>query len=173
MAIDEGLAILFAAAMATVGILFTGRQQRSLQRRQHTYQAIEKHNDWAAFDRALEAVRIMIDANNLPQRGEVNRQPDIDKIDFLLNYYEFLCASVWWGDIDETLARECERGRVISIRTKLLDYILWNRAAAETNRMWRNFDRLAVRWIRHPDGPPFYDRTIEWFTGHPLPSTAD
>jgi len=166
--IDQGLAVLIAASMGTLGILFSGRQQQRLQRRQHTFRVIERHNEWQMFDAALERVGFLTSTDRVPRRGERFRHRDTETIDFLLNYYEFLSSGIWCGDIDEALVRECEIGRFRRIHDKLAEYIAWNRKEGESMTMWRNIEQLAARWKQFPEGPDSLARFFEYMIGHPL-----
>jgi hypothetical protein len=166
--VDQGLAVLIAASMGTLGILFTGRQQQRLQRRQHTFRVIERHNEWLVFDAALERVGYLTRNGRVPRRDERFRGRDIETIDFLLNYYEFLSSGIWCGDIDEALVRECEIGRLRRVHDKLADYIAWNRDESGSATMWRNLEQLAARWKQFPEGPDSLARSVEYLIGHPL-----
>ena len=168
---DEGIAVLLAAALATIGIGFSGRQQRSLQRRQHTYQVLDRHNDWPLFDSNLIHVGHLVRDGRVPSRDEPGREDDIERIDFILNYYEFLSAAIWNGDIEEALVRECERGRIIRLSTTLAAYIRWNRDTFSLT-MWTHLDRLAARWEKFPTGTTGLDRGLEYMLGRPLASLS-
>ena len=104
----------------------------------------------------------------MPTRDETSRDDDIETIDFLLNYYEFLSSGIWCGDIDEALVRETEIGRLRRIHDKLADYIAWNREEGDSETMWRNLEQLAARWTRFPEGPDALVRLAEYLIGHPI-----
>lgn len=156
---DSGTAIFIGAILATVGWLYGGRQQRLTSRRQHTYQIILKQQDDKRYEEALDKLRLLLASNSVPAASNTHRKDDQDHIDHLLNYYEFLAAAVWCGDIDENLIRLCEETRIKNLITRLTNYIEDNRRVLSQPTLWANLEDLASRWSRrrHPPSHHIYE----------------
>jgi hypothetical protein len=143
---DEGWAVIIAAAMAIVGILYSSRQQRKLLRKQHTYAVLDKMNDWKKLDDDLEFASKLIKAGQVPRLCDDQNESACERIDFLLNHYEFLSAAIISGDIDEGLVRKVEELRLTRLFLKFMDYIAENREDRGTNMMWENLEYMCHRW---------------------------
>jgi hypothetical protein len=126
--------------MAILGIFYTSRQQRKLLRKQHTYQVIEKLNDWKEFDANLDFASRLIKAGKIPRLCDEKNKEDCERIDLILNYYEFLCAAIIAGDIDEGLVRSVEESRLTRCFLKFIDYIQENRDDRGTQIIWENLE---------------------------------
>jgi len=163
--VDTGLAILISAVLATIGWLYSGRLQRVMNRRQHTYNIILRQHDDDNFDRALDGVRDMLAEDKIPHPSEKSRVDDIKKLDYFLNHYEFLCAAIWSGDIDENLIHSCEFSRITKLSEKMSRYIADCRAYRAQPTMFKNLETMAERW----KGPPLTpaQRTYETFLLRP------
>jgi len=159
---DEGIAVLIAAAMAILGILYSSRQQRKLLRKQHTYQVLDKMNDWPKFEADLDFASALIKEKRIPRICDEAHKKDCERIDFLLNQYEFLSAAIISGDMDEGLVRGVEESRLTRIFLKFIDYIQENREDRDTLIMWENVEFMCYRWkVARPD--PFealFDRLL-------------
>jgi len=163
--VDSGTAIFIGAILATVGWLYGGRQQRLTSRRQHTYQIILKQQDDERFEAALERLRALLKENDIPPAADSKRKTDQDYLDYLLNYYEFLCAAIWCGDVDEKLIRLCEETRLKNLTSKLCGYISDNRKTHSQRTLWKNLEEMAVRWGKRRQ--PLSYRIYEVYTQKP------
>jgi Domain of unknown function (DUF4760) len=142
---NEGLAIIVAAILAILGIFYTSRQQRKLLRKQHTYQVLDKLNDWGEFQENYDFAASLIKSGDpVPESHE-------HRIDFLLNYYEFLAAAIIAGDIDEALVRRVEESRLCRLFLKLLPYVEQNRRELASEKLWENMEFICHRWAVHQD----------------------
>lgn len=73
-------------------------------------------------------------------------QADIDKLDHILNHYEFIAAAIWCGDVDEKLIRMCDETLILALRGRLKVYIDEKKKARKQPSMWEHLDKLAIRW---------------------------
>ncbi|HEX8579698.1 MAG TPA: DUF4760 domain-containing protein [Allosphingosinicella sp.] len=143
---DEGISVIIAAVLAILGIFYASRQQRKMLRKQHTYQVLEKLNDWSDFEKNLDFASSLIRAGKVPRLCGESDKDSCDKIDFLLNYYEFLASAIIAGDIDEGLVRRVEQSRLCRLYLKFLPYIEENREDRESSSMWENLEFMCHRW---------------------------
>lgn len=143
---DEGWAVILAAVFAILGIFYTSRQQRKMLRKQHTFQVLDKLNDWKEFDRCLDKAARMARDGRIPSISRDADRPDCETIDFLLNYYEFLASAIICGDIDEELTRRMERARLCRIYLRFLPYIAENRIDSRSVHLWENLEFMCYRW---------------------------
>jgi len=119
------LSIIVTGVIAAAGWIYGGYQNRKLSRRQHTYTTIRQFRDgifleWhrkhitSFFDQknpmSDEAFRILY--NNYKQDWETFRTDRhvqhhlIDSATLVANWYEYLCAALKNGDLDENLIRD-------------------------------------------------------------------
>src|SRR3712207_5886170 len=105
---DEGWAVIIAAFMAIAGILYSSKESRKALRKQHTYNVLDKMNDWDKLDEAYDKARAMMNEGKVPSRCKDADREICDTLDFLLNHYEFLAAAIVSGDLDEGLVKRIE-----------------------------------------------------------------
>ena len=144
--IEEGLAIIIAAVLAIAGIVYTARQQRRMLRKQHTYQVLDKLNDWKEYEDNLDFAASLIKEGKVPNTCKAADKKACDKLDFLLNLYEFLASAIISGDIDEGLVKYVERDRLSRIYLKFIGYVHQNRAERDNDRIWENLEFMCHRW---------------------------
>lgn len=166
---DEGIAVIVAAIMAILGIFYSGRQQRKMLRKQHTFQVIEKLNGSKELDKHVDYASKMLKTNTVPRLCDENNEADCEKIDFLLNYYEFLACAVVSGDIDEELVRLMERSRLCRSYLQFIPYIEENRQERGSDQLWENLEFIAYRWLL-PKPDPF-DGLVSVFLMRPAIGT--
>lgn len=154
---ESGAAILISAALGTIGWYVTVRNSRWVDRRQHTYRTIMRQQDDSKFDESLARIRLVLEKNDIPEPDNTLRDEDIQKIDYLLNHYEFLSAAIWCGDMDEKLLRSCEFSRVTKLFEKMEGYIQASRKFRGQPTMYENLENLAGRW---KDGSNSKTRTV-------------
>lgn len=145
---DSGIAVLISATMATAGWLYSGRVQRLMSRRQHTYQIIIRQQDDAKVGAALTLLHKIRASSSPPRLTDPLDADKIEIIDFLLNRYEFIAAALWCGDIDENLLRRCDKSRMIALTTVLAGYISDKRTNNSQQSLWRNLEHISERWQR-------------------------
>lgn len=141
-----GVAIIISTGFATLGWLYTGRLQRLMDRRQHTYRIIIRQQDDEKFSVALERIRSLLEKGKIPRPDDETSREDVDKIDYLLNHYEFIAAAIWVGDVDEQLMKLCEYSRITKLHVKMADYINDCREYREQPTMFENLESLSSRW---------------------------
>lgn len=120
---------------------------------------ILKQQDDKRFEAALEHLRSLLKEKDIPPVDDSDRKTDQDHLDYLLNYYEFLCAAIWCGDVDEKLIRLCEETRLRNLNSKLSGYISDNRKTHRQLTLWKNLEDMAVRWgkRRQPSSYRMYE----------------
>lgn len=145
---DQGIAVIIAAAVAILGIFYTARQQRKMLRKQHTFQVIDRLNDWEAMDWHVDFAAGLIRRGAIPQICNEGQKADCDKLDWLLNYYEFLASAIICGDIDEELVKRTEESRLCRSYLKLLPYVREAREDRDDDKTWENLEFLVYRWVK-------------------------
>lgn len=165
---DEGIAVIIAACLAILGIMYASRQQRKMLRKQHTYQVIEKLNDWKDFDERMDFASGLIRAGKVPTLCDEAHKENCDKIDFLLNYYEFLSSAIIAGDVDEGLVRRVEETRLSRLYLKFIEYVRENRDERDSRLLWENLEFMCYRWKLERDDA--FGAIVTWFALRP--STA-
>ncbi len=164
---EPGNAIFIGAVLATLGWIYNGRLQVQSARRKHTYELIlEQHRD-ETYAARLAAVRQLISNRTLQNIPSDQPPPDHPELDALLNYYEFLAAAIWCGDVDERLMRRCHKSRIVTLYEESLPYILANRDDDAQETMWQNLETLAQRWRGDVKPLPF-QRLIERIAMRPF-----
>lgn len=163
---DEGLAIIIAALMAILGIFYTSRQQRKMVRKQHTFQVIDKLTGWQELDKNVEFAAGLLKAGKVPTLCNDGDADSCEKIDFVLNYYEFLASAILCGDIDEELVYRMERGRLVRAYLAFIPYIEENREDHKTVRLWENLEFITYRWTSQKVDP--FDTTLDRFSLRPI-----
>lgn len=143
---DQGLAVITAAILAIAGIFYTSRQQRKVARKQHTYQVLDKLNDWADFDKKLDSARQFGLSKRKLDPACATDKTDCDIIDFVLNYYEFLSSAIICGDVDEELVRRVEEERLSRAYLKFMYYISAVRLLEKAPGYWENLEFICYRW---------------------------
>lgn len=142
---DTGIAIFISALTATAGWLYSGHLNRVMDRRQHTYRIVIRQKDDEKFAAALRRVRALIKANDFPKsQDDDGRIDDVASIEYLLNHYEFLCAAICAGDVDENLVRACDETRIKRLCNKMADYIEVCRKDQPT--AFEHVEFMATRW---------------------------
>lgn len=162
---DPGLAILTSAGLATLGWLWNGHLHRLSSRRQHTYAIILKQQDDELYGGSIMTLRRVAKTTMDESTFKYLSNEDINKVDYILNYYEFLAASIWCGDIDEKLIRMCDETTIRALRTKLDFYITQSRDDRKQPSMWEHLVDLVTRWDRKQE-PASY-RLYELATQRP------
>jgi hypothetical protein len=144
--VDTGLAILISAVTATLGWLYTGRSQRAIDRRQHTYTLLLRQQDDDKFGHALDRLGELVSDSDIPHPADPDRSRDIGHLIYVLNYYEFMCAAVWCGDIDERLLRSWDQSRVVKLSSVMSEFIRQCQEDRNQSTMFEHLLALADRW---------------------------
>lgn len=168
---DQPQAILTAATMAILGILYTARQQRKAIRKQHTYGVLDKLNDWEKFDTNYDYARKLMKAGEVPSSRKTSGRESAERIEFLLNHYEFLSACIIRGDIDESLVRLVEEGRLTRVFLKFMPYVEEVRSDLNSKEIWENVEFICHRWAVEPRDP--FDSALSGFLLRPSKATFD
>jgi len=160
---DTGIAILISAAAATCGWFFYNRAQRQTNRRHQTFQIF--HDYRLGGNRAEDITKIhdLVKANNLPDPYDQDRRNEVRLIDDVFNYYEFVAASVFNGDMDEAIVKSCEQSMITSFVKDLKPYV----TASQENQptVFNNLLALANRWENNH--LTWLHRLYEWWKMRP------
>ena len=143
---DTGVAIIVTGLWATIGWYYTGRVQRTMSRRQHTYNIITRQHDDKRYEDALNTVRAAIKSNSIPTPVKTDPSERHKHIDYFLNYFEFLSAAILCGDIDEKMIKAVEYSKIVKVPVIFREYIDQIRVIADQPTMYENIDALARRW---------------------------
>lgn len=160
--------LIAAVLLATVGWILTVITNRSLSRKQHTFNALLD----MSFNKTIED-RIA----NLSLHLRNGAWPDpIDPIKndlrTLLGHYEFLAAAIRNGIVDEKLLWDSDRALVVRLIELSLPYIKDQRNKStrktedEKNKMYEHIIWLFHRWTDAQPCPP--QKLIEFFWGRPI-----
>lgn len=161
-----GNSILIAVLLAAAGWIWTGRLQRSLLRKQHTFNALLNASFTAAFQDAHNEVRVHLLNQQLPDLNEPGNEKLKTQLVFLLNHYEFLAAGIRNGDISERLLKDSEKGSVISLISVCGEFIESTRGDRKRKATFEHLDWLYDRWRRKP--PHWAQRALERILDRPL-----
>jgi hypothetical protein len=142
---DEGVAVLIAAFLAIGGVFLNSRQQRMLLRKQHTHAVLDKMNYWKEFDEGLEFAHSLSKSKRILKICEQDRK-ECEKLDFILNHYEFLSAAIISGDIDEGLVKRVEMDRLTRMYFKFIYYIEAVRDDKGSELIWTDLEFMTYRW---------------------------
>lgn len=161
-----------AAALVVSAILgwYLGtKSNRSLHRRQHTFNAILQ----ASFSKDFQDAQAFVgpylrDETPTPEDLLTNKNHEelLIKVRFLLNHYEFLSAGVRLGDISEQLFKDSERGVLIAQYEKFENFIQGSRKSRERQAIFEHIEWMYDRWKRNP--PNIAVRAVEAILGKPL-----
>lgn len=156
--------IVVGAALATVGWLYTARRQRSLMRKQLTFNALLNVSFNKDYQEALGEVGKYAQ-QGLPPDINSNHHELRFKVKYLLNHYEFLAAGIRNGDIAEVLLQFSEKGTVIRL-VEISEEVI--KASRDTRRKstYEHIEWLYERW-RH-ERRPWWERSVEWCRGRPF-----
>ena len=156
------VAILFGAGAATAGWLYTARRQRTLFRKQHTFNALLRMSFNEQFENRFKKLVPYVREGTFPNN---NREID-DDILGMLNHYEFLAAGIRNGDIDELLLYDSEYGFILSLYEASQSYIERIRKARKFQDIYDHLDWLYKRWKGDPPGK--IQQAAEFMWGRPF-----
>ena len=139
------VAILIAAALATTGWLYAARRARSLSRKQHTVSVLMQANMNEEFQKCRSRV------GGTLLSGDMGKVPIDDEelrvaVRRLLNHYEFISAGVRNGDFDERLVRDTERSAILTLYTGCKVYIWSLRNDRHRMSLYEHLEWLHARW---------------------------
>jgi Domain of unknown function (DUF4760) len=144
---DPATAVAISTVIfATAGWLWNGRLQRSTERRKHTYSIVALQQADNVYRSAIILLRGIGPKGLTKKAAAALPQEDIDKLDHMLNHYEFLAAAIWCGDVDEKLIRMCDETLILALRSRLKIYMNEKKKNRDQPSMWEHMDNLATRW---------------------------
>lgn len=144
--IITGGAIFVSAIFAIVGVWVNARLQRSFERNEQTRTRLlrEESNKYVkdSVNRSTRLLRSPIAPKDKPYTNV-----PVEDRRIILDHYEYLCAGIRHGDVEEKLARLTEEQIIVGTYHDFEPYIL----ALQSNRMFgpRTYETLqiiAIRW---------------------------
>ncbi|MER0237910.1 hypothetical protein [Fulvimarina sp. MAC8] len=171
--ISSGTAILIGAAFATLGVVFTQRASRKLEKQRRAFEMILKHEDSAQLSGAFAEARIYIEFYKHKCHGPMPEDV-IKGVEYLLNHYEYVSSAVWCGDLDEKLMFQSERSRFIAIVQNFDDLIAIKRSTIlgegsnNTPSVWSNLTRISRRWDQTRGPRSTLQIALEWWVMRPV-----
>lgn len=141
-----GIAVLISAALATLGWYFSNRQAQLLSRRQHSFEVYNSYRLDPEYEKVRQHVKGLFRGNTIPKAGEPGRDHDIEQLDWLLGHYEFICATMMSGDVDERLMRRFEGTRICTLFEEAKVYIDEDRGLQNQPSMYCELESVARRW---------------------------
>lgn len=147
-------AILIGAVLATIGWLYSARRARMLSKKQHTMTLMitSNFNDGFLNDRKIISP-FLLKTLKMPENfitiEEIEIQTALRRV---LNHYEFVCAGIRNGDIDEELFKLSERGTITMVYSNMEEYILRLRNKRDRQLIYEHLEWLYNRWNREKIG---------------------
>lgn len=154
-------AIVAGAFTATVGWLYTARRQRTLARKQHTFNALLAMSG-VEFENRLARLSPHLREGKLPK----NLFSEDGDVKAVLNHFEFLAASIRNGDIYERLLYDSEHGIILALMVASNDYIQDIREQRGRDEIYEHLAWLEQRWTTKK--PEKSQRIIEFIVGRPI-----
>ncbi len=159
-------AILFGAALATIGWLYTGRRQRTVARKHHTFNTVLQANFNKDFQNSLKTTAPHLKKKECPDLENEDNKSVYYCFRTLLNHYEFIAAGIRNGDVDEQLIRDSERSSILALFETCHDHIYSLRDNRDRQTAYEHIEWLHRRWTKHP--PNRAQALIEWARGRPF-----
>ena len=166
--VGSSTVLFIGVVFATVGWLYTARRQRTVMRKQHTFNAIMEATFNEKYQKALDDCRPHIREGKFPNLDDDENAQLRHSIRFLMNHYEFLAAGIRNGDIHENLLKDSERGTV----TKLFEtsddsgFVVSVRDQRKRRSIFEHMEWLYERWEEKP--VPWWQKAFEMLIGRPL-----
>jgi hypothetical protein len=160
------IATLIGVAVAVVTFMITLRRQRTLNRTQHTFNALLQTSLNEQYQLHLDRVRPYFrskeDINDvLKSNGDLRQS-----VNFLLYHYEFLAGGVRYGDLSESFLRS-DQGHIIrELYSLTRPHIEELRERARNPRLFDQIQWLYDRWIDKKPGR--IQRFAEHMRGRPF-----
>ena len=142
---ENWVAILIAAALATMGWLYAARRARSLSRKQHTISVLLQAN----FSEEFQKCRTIVGSHLIADKEVANIADDEAlrvSVRRLLNHYEFIAAGVRNGDFDEQLVKDTERSAILTLYAGCKKYIWSLRNDRQRMSIYEHLEWLHARW---------------------------
>ena len=147
-------AVLAAAGLATLGWLTAAYNQRVLSRKQHTLNLLMQWRNSALYQQHLDAILKLsargaalttdqldfFTSDDLSFNEEKFRKASV----YVLNYWEFICASVIVKDLDAELVRRTVRPHIVGCHHKFEPWI--SRCQKTNPREFEHLCTLAKEW---------------------------
>jgi len=162
--VEAPTAALVAAALATIGWLYTARRARTLSRKQHTINVILQSSFNKDFNEAcIKLIPLIKNGNiNSLQDGASEREA----FRLVANHYEVLSAGIRSGDFDEQLMRDCLRAQLVEFYNKSSNFIWKQRDSRRRQSIYEHLEWLFVRWEK--SRPWLLQRLAEGVLSRPL-----
>ena len=158
-------AVLIAAALATLGWLYSARKSRTLAKKQHTLNVMLQATFNKEFREAQTVVRPCLIEKKCPDIHQPST-PEREAFRMVLNHYELLAAGIRNGDFDERMVLDTQRGAMIDAFEVCRDVIYKMRDARRRQTVYEHLEWLYKRWEKSP--PHTVVAFLEWLKGSPF-----
>ena len=166
------IAAITTIIFATTGWIITVTTNRSLSRKQHTFNALLEMSLNKELENRLKKLGPHLRKGTLP----VPIDPIAGDLIPLLDHYEFLAAAIRNGSINEKLLWDSDSSvvvRLVEVSQSFIEDTRRNsprKTEEERNKMWEHIVWLYRRWTdARPCG---WQRKVEWFRLHPIYPTG-
>ena len=163
---SSAIATLIGVVVAIVSLMITLRRQRSLNRTQHTFNALLQTSLNEQYQRHLDRVRPYFRSSKnindiVESDGELKTS-----VNFLLYHYEFLAGGVRYGDLSESFLQS-DQGHIIRELYKMTrPHIAQWREKAHNPKLFDQIQWLCNRWF--DEKPGSVQRFAERIRGRPF-----
>ena len=158
-------AVLIAAALATIGWLYTSRKNRTLSRKQHTVNTMLSSLFDEHMTKCKDVVSPHLTAGECPDFNDPAHTADREAFRFVLNFYEFIAVGIRNGDFDEKMMIDSSRGTIIALFKCCEKQIYAIRNTRSRQSTYEHIEWLYKRWTKESKKPT---RIIEWIRHSPL-----
>ncbi|MCH7540273.1 MAG: DUF4760 domain-containing protein [Proteobacteria bacterium] len=160
--------LIAAVILATIGWIITVIINRSLSRKQHTFNALLEMSFHDKLESCIANLSPHLRSGKLPSPiGPIEKD-----LKLLLNHYEFLAAAIRNGIVNEKLLADSDKPLVVRLVETSKIYIKSERSKSvrktedEKNKMYEHIVWLFRRWTDAQPCPP--QKLIEFFWGRPI-----
>ena len=158
--IETSYAILIGATFATLVGFYTIRHGQAMSRRQHTYDIYKDHREKEKFEADKKVLRELF-ASDRKLAVDDTDEPK-ETLDRMLGHYEFICAGIVLGHLDENLVREWEGGRIRRLWDASQAYIEEFREHLDHPTLFENIEFVVKRWYGENSPPRNYFYEFFW-----------
>ena len=164
--LPPAITALFGVALATAGWVYSAKRNRTLSKKQHTFNALLQASFAPKYQDAMDALREHLRAGKFPEDLSKTENSDVRKhLKFILNHYEFLAAGIRNGDISERLLRDSEKSTIIVLFESSEKYVHDTRDNRKRTSTYEHIQWLYERWHKTP---VWWQCCIECAWGRPL-----
>jgi len=157
--------IVSSVIIGVGGWYYNNRRNRTLSRKQHTFNAILNNSTNKTYIEAFDLIRPVMRAGSADLAALRDNTELENAVRFMLNHYEFIAAAIRIGDIDERLVKWSERSVVIRLFDVFENYIYATRSGRQRDSTFEHLEWLRRRWDKEL---PRIKRCWETFMARPV-----